>query len=111
MVGYYSELENTLKILVEKYQLFIVSNCQAGYVEIFLNYHRLSKYIKDFESAGNTNMPKSENILSIMKRNNINFAIYVGDTIGDYIASEKANIKFIYANYGFGKVSNSFFCI
>lgn len=30
---------------------------------------------------------------------------YVGDTYNDYMASKKAGIKFIFANYGFGKKS------
>src|ERR1700761_9383456 len=28
-------LENTLQYLSEKYKLFIVSNCQSGYIEVF----------------------------------------------------------------------------
>ena len=32
----YPALEDTLRQLKEKYRLFIVSNCQAGYIEVFL---------------------------------------------------------------------------
>lgn len=32
----YPDLEETLKILSSRFPLFIVSNCQAGYIEVFL---------------------------------------------------------------------------
>lgn len=41
MEGYYSlNLEETLKILSEKYKLFIVSNCQDGYIQCFFKAHK-----------------------------------------------------------------------
>ena len=89
--------------------LYIVSNCQKGYIESFLSYYNLSKYFIDFEIAGNTGNNKTSNIKLIMKRNNLSNAIYVGDTIGDYKASVENNITFVYAKYGFGKVDNSIY--
>ena len=38
-----------------------------------------------------------------MERNNIQNAIYVGDTQKDYEASKMAGIDFIHAKYGFAK--------
>ena len=35
-----------------------------------------------------------------MKKNNIDEAIYVGDTQGDFEACEMANIPMIFASYG-----------
>ena len=40
----YEGLEETLKYLSAKYPLYIVSNCQKGYIEAFLSYHQLGKY-------------------------------------------------------------------
>ena len=100
----YKDLERTLQTLSKSYSLFIVSNCQCGYIETFLEYHNLGKYFKDFECAGNTRLVKGENIKSVIKRNNLGHPVYVGDTQGERDAAKLANIPFIFASYGFGKV-------
>ena len=48
----YEGLEETLKILSLDYNLYIVSNCQDGYVEAFLHAHQLKSYFKDYEMSG-----------------------------------------------------------
>lgn len=102
----YPNLEKILISLSEKYDLFIVSNCQCGYIESFLEYHKLSRYFKDIECAGNTGLSKGENIKKVIERNNLKEAIYVGDTQGDCDGAKVAGIPFIYAAYGFGKVES-----
>ena len=93
-----------LDILQKEYDLFIVSNCQVGYVEAFLNYYQLGHLFKDHECSGKTKMSKDKNIELVIERNKLDECIYVGDTIGDYNASLKAQIPFVYAAYGFGEV-------
>lgn len=100
----FAHLEETLQILYQKYDLYIVSNCQAGYIEAFFSYHKLDHYFKDYESSGKTGKPKGENIKLIIQRNHIEKAFYIGDTQGDYNASKIAGIPFLYAKYGFGTV-------
>ena len=87
---------------MNKYDLYIVSNCQAGYIESFIEHYSLQEFFKDFECSGNTGMTKYENINSILKRNNILKAIYVGDTQKDYESAIKNELPFILAEYGFG---------
>ena len=100
----YENTIKTIEILKEKYNLYIVSNCQAGYIDAFLNYYNLKSYFKDYESSGNTRKNKEFNIKAILERNNINIkdAVYIGDTNKDYLASKSNNIKFIWAKYGLG---------
>jgi phosphoglycolate phosphatase len=43
-----------------------VSNCQAGYIEAFLEYYKLKEYFTDFECSGNTMQSKADNIKSII---------------------------------------------
>ena len=62
------------------------------------------KYFTDIEWSGVTGMSKGENNKLIMKRNNINTAVYVGDTIKDKESADVAGIPFIFARYGFGQV-------
>lgn len=100
----YPELEETLKALKEKYSLYIVSNCQSGYIEAFLEHYGFAHYFEDIECYGNNDKPKGENIACIVQRNKIDSAVYVGDIQGDYDASKSAGVGFIHAAYGFGKI-------
>lgn len=103
----YEELELVLSELSKLYELYIVSNCQEGYIETFLQHHRLGAYFKDFESHGRTKRHKGENIQLVIERSNIKRAIYIGDTQGDYEAARFAGIPFIHAAYGFGQISEA----
>lgn len=98
----YEDLEDTLQYLKKKYRLFIVSNCQSGYIEAFMEHHNLQQYFGDCECFGNFDRPKHENILEIIRRNGLKSSVYVGDTQGDLEASQKSGVPFIYAAYGFG---------
>ncbi|MGN0395389.1 MAG: HAD family hydrolase [Coprococcus sp.] len=100
----YENLEETLKKLHEKYRLFIVSNCQSGYIEAFLYYYGFGKYFTDTLCWGQTRVSKGESIKMIMKKNDITDAVYVGDIQGDCDSARYAGIGFIHAAYGFGKV-------
>lgn len=100
----YDGLEETLQYLQEKYKLYIVSNCQRGYIEAFLEHHNMHSYFLDHECYGSRDLPKAENIKEIIRRNNLQSPVYVGDTSGDYEASQKSNVPFIFASYGFGFV-------
>jgi phosphoglycolate phosphatase len=44
--------------LSARYRLFIVSNCQSGYIEVFFQTSRLGGCFKDFECWGNTGLSK-----------------------------------------------------
>ncbi len=100
----YPELEHTLKILSEKYKLFIVSNCQAGYIEVFLECTGLARYFQGHLCPGDTGNPKGQNILEIIRRFHLESPVYIGDTEGDQRASREAGIPFVHAAYGYGQV-------
>lgn len=100
----YDRLEETLEKLREKYKLFIVSNCQDGYIECFFKAHGLERYFADIECAGVTGLTKGENIKLVIERNRLKSPVYVGDTEGDAEAAKAAGIPFVYARYGFGQV-------
>lgn len=101
----YPDLEDTFIRLKEKYALFIVSNCQSGYIETFLEYYGFGKYFDDIECYGNNLKEKGDNIALIVKRNDLEKAYYIGDIQGDYDATMKAGINFIHAAYGFGTIN------
>lgn len=97
--------EETLRRLAEHHRLFIVSNCQCGYIEAFFEYCGLEHYFTDYLCWGDTGMPKSMTIKRLMEKNDCRFAVYVGDTQGDFSAASDAGLPFIHAAYGFGKLS------
>jgi phosphoglycolate phosphatase len=101
----YENVEDVLNTLSQKYKLYIVSNCQDGYIETFFKYHKFEKYFLDYENPGRTGLSKGENIKLIIERNNLTNPVYVGDTEGDLKATKYAGIPFVYAKYGFGQVS------
>ncbi|MBX0332572.1 HAD family hydrolase [Pontibacter sp. HSC-14F20] len=101
----YEGLEETLEYLHGKYRLFIVSNCQDGYIEAFLARHDLGRYFGDFECSGRTGNSKAINLKDIVERNNLQAPVYVGDTPGDLEAAQKAGVPFIHASYGYREVS------
>lgn len=103
----YPQLENTLQILAGQYPLYIVSNCQKGYIEAFLDYYKFGKYFLDMECFGNNQMDKAYNIDLVVKRNHLDKAVYVGDIQGDYDASMRAGVAFVHASYGFGTIQCS----
>lgn len=102
----YEKVEETLEELSKSHRLFIVSNCQDGYINAFFKAHGLRKYFEDYECAGRTGKPKGENIRILAERNGLERPIYVGDTISDYNATVEAGVPFIFAKYGFGDVEN-----
>lgn len=95
--------EQTLSKLSETHRLFIVSNCQKGYIEAFFEYCGLERFFTDYLCWGDTGRPKSGTIRLLMERNKISSAVYVGDTAGDMKAALEAGIPFVHAAYGFGK--------
>lgn len=102
----YEGVEETLSALEKEHDLYIVSNCQDGYVPAFLHAHKMGHHFKDIEMSGRTGMDKGRNIKLIMERNGIENAVYVGDTEGDENAARYAGIQFIWASYGFGKAKS-----
>lgn len=107
----YPKMEETLASLSKKYKLYIVSNCQSGYIELMLEKTGFGKYFLDHACYGDEGILKAENIQLVVERNGLKNPAYVGDTQGDADACKKAGVKFIHAAYGFGKVDAADFVI
>jgi phosphoglycolate phosphatase len=94
-----------LRSLRNRYPIFIVSNCQSGYIETFLQFSGLGDLFVDFECWGNTRKPKSHNLSEIMLRNSLSNSVLVGDAEGDRVAARACGALFYFAEYGFGEVA------
>jgi phosphoglycolate phosphatase len=97
----YPGVREGLHALAERYRLFIVSNCAAGYIEAFLRWSKLGELFEDHECWGNTRRPKGSNAQLLVRRNELRRPILVGDTAGDRDAARAARIPFIQVTYGF----------
>lgn len=102
----YENEEAVLKTLSEKHRLFIVSNCQNGYIEAFLQASGFGKYFSGHLCWGDTGAQKSITIRLLTEKHGCTSAAYVGDTEGDCMAAFKAGIPFVHAAYGFGSITD-----
>ncbi|MGN1025430.1 MAG: HAD family hydrolase [Faecousia sp.] len=102
----YPGIAEALSCLAKNHRLFIVSNSQCGYPELCIGKLGLKPYITGHLCFGDTGTDKGTTIRTLMEKFNISSAAYVGDTEGDRQAAEKAGIDFLWAAYGFGKVTS-----
>ena len=105
VIPVFAGVAETIPRLSEKVPLYIVSNCQKGYIESFLKNTGFGPFISDFMCYGDTLSPKSETMRQLIAKNGLKTPVYVGDTQGDADACREAGVPFVYAAYGFGDVS------
>ncbi len=98
-----------LKKLSSKYPLYIVSNCQKGYIDACLSSTGFSPFIKGHVSWGESPRTKAENIVLLCQQEGLTRAIYVGDTSLDFESASLAGLPFIHAAYGFGEVKGAMY--
>lgn len=101
----YQDVFAGIEKLAQKYQLYIVSNCQKWYLEAFFKFYDIRPHLKDWNCHGMSGQSKSKMIIELINRHNIANPIYIGDTEGDEKASLEVGIDFIFMSYGFGKCS------
>lgn len=104
-------LESTLAALRAQHELYIVSNCQKGYIEVFLQHHNLEYLFCGFDCYGNTLAPKGATIKGLLARYEIENAIYIGDTASDFTAAKAAGLPFVHCTYGFGEAPEADYAI
>ncbi len=97
-----------LELLSKRYSLFIVSNCPEHTIEHFIRFAGIESLIRDSLAHGQNHRPKHENIEELINRHALQKPLYIGDTEGDRIQSEKASVPFIFMEYGFGQASGYF---
>ena len=102
----YPKVKETLEQLKKKYRLFIVSNSQCGYPELCIEKLGLTELIEGHMCFGDTGTSKGQTILTLMKKHNIQSAIYIGDTQGDREACLEAGMPFIFCTYGLGQADS-----
>ncbi len=99
----FPQVAEVLQELSQRLPLYIVSNCQRGYIQASLQPHGLLPLFRGWLCFGDTGTPKALTLQTLCTRHGLKHPIYVGDTLGDEQACLQANIPFVYAAYGFGQ--------
>ena len=84
----YEGVPETIQTLARRFPLFIVSNCQGGYIELFLEATGLGPFFSGHLCPGDTGLPKADN------------------TALDERSAKAAGTAFIFASYGFGRAEH-----
>lgn len=102
----YEGLEHTLQGTWEKISSFYRQQRQAGYIEVFLKATVSVTISRDICVPEIPDLPRQQISERSPETYDLQSPVYVGDTMGDFQACEKARVPFIFASYGFGHVEN-----
>lgn len=102
----YPKVRETLEKLGEKYPLYIVSNCGAGYIEAMLHGTGLGDLFRGWMCYADTLAPKNVTLRALTERYGLQAPIYVGDIQADADACKKAGFPIVYAAYGLGTIQD-----
>ncbi len=101
---FYPDVSDTVRRLHNRYPLYILSNCQSGYIESVMDFGGFRDCITDWLCFEDTHLSKGANLRQLMARHGLRHPVYVGDTEGDFTACRQAGIDMIFAAYGLGQV-------
>jgi len=89
--------------LAREFAVFLVSNCQEWYLELFLGFSGLGPLLSGVDCHGRSGLPKSEMLSQMKRARSLTAPVYVGDTASDEAAARTAGITHIHASWGFGQ--------
>lgn len=104
---FYEGVIDGIKELSTKKRIFLVSNCQDWYMDLFLELSGLKKNVTAHDCHGASGKTKKEMLTEIKNYYSLKNTVYIGDTQGDEEAAMQAEIDFIHAAYGFGTSKNN----
>lgn len=105
----YPFLTETLAELKKHVPLYIVSNCEKGYIELFMEMTGTRDMFSGWLCFGDTGKEKDHTIKALADSFGLKAPCYVGDIENDAICAGKAGVPFIWASYGFGYVSKDLY--
>tara|TARA_B100001093_G_scaffold519127_1_gene606611 strand:- start:2322 stop:2948 length:627 start_codon:yes stop_codon:yes gene_type:complete len=103
----YDGVRETLQILEKKKKLILITNKRISPTKKMLENSRIIEFFDNYFSVNPSDILKKDKsilIANTIQDLNINpdNSAYIGDTEGDFIASNNNDIKFIYAGWGYG---------
>ncbi len=100
---FFEGISEAIPEIAQSYPVYILSNCQSGYIEAMLSNASFAPCIKRHLCFGDDNLDKAENLAILIKEEKLEKALYIGDTLHDEEETHKAGLPFVHASYGFGK--------
>lgn len=100
---FFEGISEAIREIAKSYPVYILSNCQSGYIEAMLSNASFAKCIKRHLCFGDDNLDKAENLALLIKEEKLEKALYIGDTLHDEEETHKAGLPFVHASYGFAK--------
>lgn len=100
---FYGSLPETLETLSGHYDLYLVSNCQRWYLDLFFELSGVRRFFKGSDCFGNSRRNKTKMLQNLKQEHGFIKPAYVGDTDLDEESAQKAGYVFIHAAYGFGR--------
>ena len=93
-----------------KIDYYVVTSKDLSRTKKFLSHYKIFPKSIHCPSKKYKGKPNPDLLNHCIKLNKLNKkqCCYVGDTEFDYIASKKAKINFIFANYGYGKIKKKY---
>ncbi len=110
----YKNVRETLEILKREKRLLLITNKRHAPTKIMLENKNIIHFFENYFCV-DANDPKKKDKTTLIANTiadlNINPAdtLYIGDTQGDFLASDNNDIKFIYAGWGYGENIDSAF--
>lgn len=101
---FYPGVNEGIKELSKDRRIFLVSNCQGWYMNLFLELSGLKENITDRDCHGISGKTKKEMLTEMKNKHSLKYSVYIGDTQGDKESAKMAGVDFIYASYGFGSL-------
>ncbi len=103
----YDGVRETLQILGKKKKLILITNKRISPTKKMLENSGIIEFFDNYFSVNPSDISKKDKsilIANTIKDLDINpeNSAYIGDTEGDFIASNNNGIKFIYAGWGYG---------
>jgi phosphoglycolate phosphatase len=96
-----------LRQLSAVYPLFLVSNCQDWYLDVFFAKSGLGERFTGADCNGLSGLPKSGMLSAMAEKHGLRHAVYVGDTKGDQDSAMSVGMDFVFAHYGFGSCADA----
>lgn len=98
-------VDQGLRELAALYPLYLVSNCQDWYLELFFEKSDLGGCFAGWDCNGLSDLGKTDMLRNLAETHRLTDATYIGDTQGDHDSAREAGMPFVFARYGFGSVS------
>jgi phosphoglycolate phosphatase len=85
------------------FKIFLMSNCQEWYLDLFLGFSGIAPLLTGFDCYGASGLPKDRMLRRMKETYRLGDPVYVGDTAGDETGARLAGIGFIHVSWGFGQ--------